>query len=42
MEARYHGPYPIQQVHNNGTVTILHQPNITERINIRRIKPYYT
>lgn len=42
MEARYHGPYPIQQVHNNGTVTILRQPNITERINIRRIKPYYT
>jgi hypothetical protein len=41
LEARYHGPYTILQVHNNGTVTLQRHPNITECINIRRIKPYY-
>ena len=35
------GPYPISQVHTNGTVTIRLNPNQTERINIRRIKPRY-
>ena len=33
------GPYPITQVHTNGTVVIQLSPNVTERINIRRIRP---
>ena len=40
LQERYHGPYPIRQVHANGNVTIQLRPGITERINIRRIKPY--
>jgi hypothetical protein len=40
LEERAEGPFPIQQVHANGTVSFLRQPNIIERINIRRIKPY--
>jgi transposase InsO family protein len=35
------GPYVIQQVHVNGTVTILRAPNVYERINIRRLRPYH-
>ena len=34
------GPYTIVQVHVNGTVTIQRGPRVTERINLRRIKPY--
>ena len=34
------GPYPITHVHVNGTVTIARAPNVLERLNIRRIKPY--
>jgi hypothetical protein len=30
LEPTYKGPYPIAQVHTNGTVTILLQPNTTE------------
>ena len=33
------GPYPITQVYTNGTVSIRLSPNVTERINIRRIRP---
>ena len=41
LQERYHGPYPIRQVHaNRNHVTIQLRPGITERINIRRIKPY--
>jgi transposase InsO family protein len=35
------GPYPIDRVHTNGTVTIRLSPNQTERINIRRICPKF-
>lgn len=35
------GPYTITQVHSNGTITILRAPNITERLSIRRVKPYH-
>ena len=35
------GPYPITRVHTNGTVTIRLTPTLTERINIRRIKPKF-
>jgi hypothetical protein len=33
------GPYPITQVHANGTITIRRSPTVTERINIRRLHP---
>jgi transposase InsO family protein len=36
----YKGPYPIVQVHTNGTVTVLLQPNTMERYNVRRTTPY--
>ena len=35
------GPYKIIRVHTNRTVTIQLSPNVTERINIRRIRPAY-
>ena len=34
------GPWPIKQVHTNGTVSILRNKYI-ERINIRRVRPYF-
>jgi hypothetical protein len=34
------GPYRIEAVHTNGTVTIRINPHTIERINIRRVKPY--
>ena len=37
---RKEGPYPISQVHVNGTVSITLRPGVTERINIRRVIPY--
>ena len=40
LQPRAEGPYPIVQVHTNGTVTIQKAPYLIERINIRRIKPY--
>ena len=40
LGTRASGPYPINQVHVNGTVTIELRPGIFERINIRRIIPY--
>ena len=36
------GPYTIQRVHVNGNVTIELLPGVTERLNIRRVKPYHT
>ena len=40
LQPRATGPYSIQTVHTNGTVTIRLDPNTIERINIRRVKPY--
>jgi hypothetical protein len=40
LEPTYKGPYPILQVHTNGTVTVLLQPNATERYNVHCITPY--
>jgi hypothetical protein len=37
LEPTYKGPYPIVQVHTNGIVTVLLQPNTTERYNVRHI-----
>ena len=34
------GPYTIERVHTNGTVVLRLNDHVTERINIRRIKPY--
>ena len=39
LTARFTGPFPIETVHTNGTVTIRISPTAIERINIRRIKP---
>ena len=39
-EDRYSGPYVITQVHTNGTVRI-QRGTMSERINIRRIAPYF-
>lgn len=38
---RVQGPFPIHQVHVNGTVSIRHGPHVVERINICRLKPYH-
>ena len=35
------GPFPIEHVHTNGTVTIRLSPYVLERINIRRIRPKF-
>ena len=40
LSERAVGPFVIQQVHVNGTVTIKRSPNVYERINIRRLRPY--
>ena len=40
-EERGEGPHTISQVHVNGTVTLMLNEEVLERINIRRIKPYY-
>ena len=34
------GPFRIERVHANGTVTIRRTPHVIERINIRRLRPY--
>jgi len=39
LGARTEGPYRIVQIHTNGTVTIERRPEVTERINIRRLIP---
>ena len=41
MQERQIGPFVIQEVHVNGTVTIQRRPNVLQRINIRRLHPYY-
>ena len=35
------GPYKVIKHHNNGTITYEKEPFITDRINIRRVDPYY-
>ena len=41
LDDRGRGPYTIIQVHANGTVTFQRTMHITERIYIRRIKPFH-
>jgi transposase InsO family protein len=40
LQSRATGPFRIDSVHTNGTVTIRLTPQTIERISIRRIKPY--
>ena len=40
LDQRSLGPFPIERVHTNGTVVLRLNEHVTERINIRRIKPY--
>ena len=42
LKPTFTGPHPILQVHTNRTVTIRLHDNLTEQINIRRLKPYHT
>jgi transposase InsO family protein len=35
------GPYEILRVHTNGTLTIRRSPGVTDRVNIRRLRPFY-
>ena len=39
LDERAEGPYKIEQVHANGTITIRRNQHIKERINIRRVFP---
>ena len=34
------GPFEITEVHTNGTITIRCAPDVFERINVRRVRPY--
>ena len=36
---RSEGPFPVEYVHTNGTITIRRNQHVTERINIRRVFP---
>jgi hypothetical protein len=40
LEPRASGPYRIERVHANGTLTIRLSPTVIERISLRRVKPY--
>ncbi len=40
LDPRAEGPYTVVTVHVNGTLTIRLTPQVHERINIRRVKPY--
>ena len=40
LGVRTSGPYTIDRVHVNGTITIQLRPGVTERINIRRVIPF--
>jgi RNase H-like domain found in reverse transcriptase/Reverse transcriptase (RNA-dependent DNA polymerase)/Integrase zinc binding domain len=42
LDPRGRGPYLIDRVHTNGTVTIRLTPLLTNRINIRRIQPFFS
>ena len=42
MHTFHRGPYTILQVHTNGTLTIQRTPTLTDRVNIRRLRPVLT
>ena len=41
LSPRAHGPYTVESVHTNGTVTIRLTPHTLERLSIRRVKPFH-
>lgn len=41
LEDQATGPFTIVKVQINGTITIQQAPGVLERINIRRVRPYY-
>ena len=41
MDSRGHGPYRIERVYTNGTADIRRRPTFVERLNIRRLIPYF-
>ena len=41
LEPRAEGPYRVERVHANGTLSIRLQPGVIERISLRRLKPYH-
>ena len=38
---KWDGPFSIERVHVNGNITIAIRDGVTERLNIRRVKPYH-
>ena len=40
MKPEWSGPYPVEHVHANGTCMVWLAPNVTERLNIRQLKPF--
>ena len=42
LDEPYQGPFTITDVYVNGTVRIQRSVAVTERLNIRRITPYWT
>ena len=40
LDERAAGPYTIQQVHANGTITVQRNGGVVERVNVRRVKPH--
>ena len=40
LEPKFHGPYTITQVFQNGTVNVRRSTHVIEKMNIRRLKPY--
>jgi transposase InsO family protein len=40
LEERSTGPHIVEQVHTNGTLTLQRSPNVFDRLNIRRLRPY--
>ena len=40
LEPRAEGPFRVERVHANGTLSIRLQPGFIERISLRRLKPY--
>ena len=42
LDPRAEGPYVIERVHANGTLTIRLDAHLTERVSLRRVKPYHT
>lgn len=40
MKSFFRGPYSVVQVHTNGTLTFRRTPTLTDRVNIRKLRPY--